>query len=102
MEGADIAVLVLLAVGVAMLLLSAVSLVVLPGPYARLHALAPASVLGGPLIALAAAVDLGPGRGAVKALLIGALIAVGGTMTTMAIGRATAAQEGRAREGTPR
>lgn len=101
MTGTGIAVLVLLAAGVAMLLLSALALVVLPRPYARLHALAPAALLGGPLIALAAAVELGPGRTALKVLVVGALTAVGGTVTTMAIGRATAAHEGRTREDTP-
>ena len=81
--------LVLLVAGTAVLLLSACALLVLPGPYARLHALAPATSLGAPLIALALAVDTGPGRAAVKLLAIGALLAVSGPITTMAIGRVT-------------
>ncbi|MGW3042002.1 monovalent cation/H(+) antiporter subunit G [Kitasatospora sp. NPDC001159] len=45
--------------GTAALLLSALALVVLPGPYLRLHALSPAAALGAPLVALALAVDTG-------------------------------------------
>ncbi|PYC61039.1 hypothetical protein C7C46_33830, partial [Streptomyces tateyamensis] len=62
-------------------------------PYLRLHALSPASSLGAPLISLALAVETGPGRGAAKLLVIGALLAVGGTVTTMAIGRTTLRRE---------
>ncbi|MCX3058571.1 monovalent cation/H(+) antiporter subunit G [Streptomyces beihaiensis] len=59
-------VLALLFAGTGVLVLSAVCLVALPRPYQRLHALAPASSLGVPLVALAAAVASGPGRAAVK------------------------------------
>ncbi|AUG81681.1 hypothetical protein CFP65_7077 [Kitasatospora sp. MMS16-BH015] len=75
--------------GTAALLLAAVALIRLPGPYTRLHALSIAGTLGVPLIALALAVDTGPGRAAVKLLVIGLLSAVGGTVTTMAVGRTT-------------
>ncbi|MER6049154.1 monovalent cation/H(+) antiporter subunit G [Streptomyces sp. BHT-5-2] len=81
--------LVLLIAGSAVMLLSAVALAVLPGPYARLHALSPAASLGAPLVAFALAVDTGPGRAAVKLLVIALLLAAGGTVTTMAIGRTT-------------
>ncbi|MFD3457089.1 cation:proton antiporter [Streptomyces sp. NPDC058691] len=81
--------LALLVAGSAVLLLSAVAMVLLPGPYARLHALSPAASLGAPLIALAVAVETGPGRAALKLLLIGALLAAAGPVTTMAIGRLT-------------
>ena len=84
---------VLLVAAVAVLLLSALALLTLPRPYARLHALAPATSLGAPLVVLALAVDAGPGRSAVKLLVIGALIAAAGPVTTMAIGRVTAAIE---------
>jgi monovalent cation/proton antiporter MnhG/PhaG subunit len=94
--------LVLLVTGSAVLLLSACALLVLPAPYARLHALSPATSLGAPLIALALAVDTGPGRGAVKLLVIGALLAAGGPITTMAIGRASTADDpDRPSPGTP-
>ncbi|MFF4381679.1 monovalent cation/H(+) antiporter subunit G [Kitasatospora sp. NPDC092039] len=82
--------LVLLCAGTAALLLSALALAVLPGRHLRLHALSPAAVLGAPLVALALAVDTGPGRAAVKLLVVGGLLAAGGTVTTMAVGRAAA------------
>jgi monovalent cation/proton antiporter MnhG/PhaG subunit len=85
--------LVLLVAGTSVLLLSACALLVLPGPYARLHALAPATSLGAPLIALALALETGPGRGAVKLLAIGALLAASGPVTAMAIGRVTVATD---------
>ncbi|MFD0279441.1 cation:proton antiporter [Kitasatospora sp. NPDC127111] len=81
--------LALLCAGTAALLLAAVALAVLPGPYLRLHALSPAATLGAPLVALALAVDTGPGRAAVKLLVIGLLLAAGGTITTMAVARTT-------------
>ncbi|WP_042364587.1 cation:proton antiporter [Streptacidiphilus neutrinimicus] len=80
--------LALLGLGAAAVLLGCFALVALPGPFVRLHATALASSLGLPLLALAVAVDTGPGRGAVKLLLIGALVAVSGPVTTMAIGKA--------------
>ncbi|MDX3076220.1 monovalent cation/H(+) antiporter subunit G [Streptomyces sp. MI02-7b] len=86
--------LALLVAGSAVLLLSAVALIVLPGPHARLHALSPAASLGAPLTALAVAVEAGPGRTALKLLLIGALLAAAGPVTTMAIGRLTTRLEG--------
>ena len=92
--------LVLLTAGTATVLLSAVALVVLPKPFGRLHALSPATSLGVPLIALALAVQTGPGRAAVKLLAIGALIALGGPVTTMALGRATAQHEGAVAAGS--
>ncbi|MEU3573869.1 monovalent cation/H(+) antiporter subunit G [Kitasatospora sp. NPDC036755] len=85
--------LALLWAGTAALLLSAAALSVLPGRYLRLHALSPAALLGAPLVALALAVDTGPGRAAVKLLVIGLLVATGGTVTTMAVARATRRSE---------
>jgi multicomponent Na+:H+ antiporter subunit G len=89
--------LALLACGCAALLLAALAVVALPTPYARLHALAPASSLGVPLICLALAVDAGPGRTAVKLLFIGALTAVSGPVVSIVIGRTMA----RLHEGEP-
>ncbi|MFJ6216387.1 cation:proton antiporter [Streptomyces sp. NPDC092296] len=93
--------LALLVCGIAVLLLSALALLVLPGPYARLHALSPAGSLGAPLVAVALAVDTGPGRAAVKLLFIAVLLAAGGAVTTMAIGRATAQQQRLLRKDAP-
>ncbi|MBY8882750.1 monovalent cation/H(+) antiporter subunit G [Actinacidiphila acidipaludis] len=87
MEARHAVVLALLFGGLAMLLLSAVALLVLPGPYQRLHALAPATSLGLPLLCLALAVDTGPGRSAVKFLVIAALAAASSPVVGIAIGR---------------
>jgi multicomponent Na+:H+ antiporter subunit G len=92
--------LALLACGCAALLLSAAALALLPTPYGRLHALAPASSLGVPLICLGLAVDAGAGREAAKLLVIGALTAVSGPVTTIVIGR-TMAREDEAAAGEP-
>lgn len=78
----------LLGLGAAAVLLACFAVIALPGPFVRLHATAVASSLGVPLLALALAVDTGPGRGAVKLLVIGALVGVSGPVTTMAIGKA--------------
>jgi multicomponent Na+:H+ antiporter subunit G len=102
MEARHVCSLVLLFAGVGALLLSVFAFTVLPRPYARIHALATATSLGAPLVALALAVETGPGRGAVKLLVIGALIALGGPVTTMAIGRVTAQQAGRPRKDSLR
>jgi multicomponent Na+:H+ antiporter subunit G len=92
---------VLVVAGIGVLLLSALAFTVLSRPYARLHALTPATSLGAPLVFLALAVETGPGRSAVKLLVIAALIALGGAVTTMAIGRVTAQHEGRLRRDSP-
>ncbi|MFJ9847378.1 monovalent cation/H(+) antiporter subunit G [Kitasatospora sp. NPDC101155] len=89
MTGRHDVALVLLCAGTTALLLAALALVVLPGPYLRLHALSPAAALGAPLVALALALDTGPGRAAAKLLVIGLLLAAGGTVTTMAVARTT-------------
>ena len=101
MTARHICALVLLVLGVAVLLLSATALVALERPYGRLHALTPATSLGLPLVALALAVETGPGRSAVKLLVIAAMAAVGGPVTTMAIGRATAQSAGLLRKDSP-
>ncbi|MEV7520320.1 monovalent cation/H(+) antiporter subunit G [Streptomyces sp. NPDC091371] len=85
----------LLAAGSAVLLLAVAAFLALPRPYARLHALAPATSLGAPLVLLALAVDAPPGRAAVKFLVIAVLMVLGGTLTTPAVGRVTAEHEGR-------
>lgn len=101
MTASHVCALVLMGCGCAALLLAALAVLVLPTPYARLHALAPASSLGVPLICLALAVDAGPGRTAVKLLFIGALTAVSGPVVSIVIGRTMArvGADGPAREG---
>ncbi|MFD8595333.1 cation:proton antiporter [Kitasatospora sp. NPDC059646] len=93
MTGRHAAALVLLSAGSAALLLAGAAFARLPGRLLRLHALAVASTLGGPLTAVAVAVDTGPGRAALKLLLIGALVLAAGPVTTMAVGRLTVRQE---------
>ncbi|XIE77466.1 monovalent cation/H(+) antiporter subunit G [Streptomyces sp. SBR177] len=63
MEVRPVCAAVLLTAGVAVLLLAVLALHVLPGPYVRLHALAPASSLGAPLVVLAVAVAEGRAGG---------------------------------------
>jgi multicomponent Na+:H+ antiporter subunit G len=91
--------LALLGLGAAAVLLSCLALIALPGPFVRLHATSVASSLGLPLLALALAVDTGPGRGAVKLLVIGALVCFSGPVTTMAIGKALREQRTRRSAG---
>ncbi|GAA1090943.1 monovalent cation/H(+) antiporter subunit G [Kitasatospora arboriphila] len=88
MTAGHVTALVLLWTGVAFVLLSALALVRLRGTPMRLHALAPASCAGLPLIAAAVAVDQGAGRAAAKTLFTGLLFTAGGTATTIAVGRA--------------
>ncbi|MEU9044267.1 MULTISPECIES: monovalent cation/H(+) antiporter subunit G [unclassified Kitasatospora] len=95
MTTGHVLVLILLWTGVGFVLLSVVALAVLKGTFLRLHALAPATCAGVPLIAAAVALDQGAGRGAVKTLLIGLLFAAGGTVTTIALGKATWHSEGK-------
>ncbi|MER7340145.1 monovalent cation/H(+) antiporter subunit G [Streptomyces sp. NPDC000075] len=92
---------VLLAAGTGVLLLSGAALLALPRPHARLHALTPASSLGAPLCALALAVAAGPGREAGKLLVVAALMVLGGTLATLAVGRSTAVDEGRVPRDSP-
>ncbi|MFI2200345.1 cation:proton antiporter [Streptomyces sp. NPDC020192] len=101
MTARHVCALVLLVAGTGVLLLSAVGLVALPRPYQRLHALSPATTVGLPLVALALAVETGPGRAAVKLLLVAVIVAIGGAVTAMAIGRATAQHERLLRKDSP-
>ncbi|WP_369372524.1 monovalent cation/H(+) antiporter subunit G [Streptomyces sp. cg36] len=93
-----VVVMVLLWAGVGCMLLSAAALLRLQGTLMRLHALAPASVAGVPLIAAAVAVGQGLGRAAVKTLFIGLLFALGGTVTAIAVGRAARQGEAEGRD----
>lgn len=79
--------LALLVIGCAMLLFSTAALLAMPDTLGKLHALAPASTLGGPAIAVSVAIDEGIGRATVKFLVIAAVLAAGGAVATMATGR---------------
>jgi multisubunit Na+/H+ antiporter MnhG subunit len=81
------AALALLVIGCAALVFSAAGLLALPDAYGKLHALAPASTLGGPSIAVSVAIDEGIGRATVKFLVIAAAMVAGGAVASMATGR---------------
>lgn len=95
MTAGHMLVLVLLWAGVGFVLLSVAALAVFTDAFVRLHVLAPAACAGVPLIAAAVALEQGGGRGAVKTLLIGLLFAAGGTVTTIALGKATWNSDGK-------
>ncbi|WP_265863493.1 monovalent cation/H(+) antiporter subunit G [Streptomyces sp. SKN60] len=95
MDARTVCAAVLLTAGVAVLLLAVLALQVLPGPYARLHALSPATSLGAPLVLLALAVAEGSARRAAPLLVVAVLVGVGGALTAPALGRCTAQHEGR-------
>lgn len=87
MSATHVLALALLWSGAAALVLAAAALAVLPTAYGRLHALAPATSLGIPLVCLGLAVDAGAGRAAVKLLAVGALSALSGPALAVVIGR---------------
>jgi multicomponent Na+:H+ antiporter subunit G len=76
---------VLVAAGVALLVLACAGVLVMRGPLARLHYLSMAS-LGALLVVVAVIVDEGPSLIGLKALLVGALW----TVTTPVLSHATA------------
>ncbi|MCX5195434.1 monovalent cation/H(+) antiporter subunit G [Streptomyces sp. NBC_00249] len=94
MAAGHLVALVLLWAGVGGVLLSAVGLVRLRGRLTRLHALAPGNGVGVLAIAVSVAVEQGAGRAAVKTLFIGVLLALGGTVGTVAVGKAALEESG--------
>ncbi|MCX5613453.1 monovalent cation/H(+) antiporter subunit G [Streptomyces sp. NBC_00047] len=97
MTAGHVVALVLLWAGVGCVLLSAAGLALLGDRMTRLHALAPANGLGVLSIALSVAVEQGMGRAAVKTLFIGVLLALGGVVSTIAVGKATLEEQGGSR-----
>ena len=83
-----IPVLVLLWLGVAVCVASALGMLLLRDPADRLHLTAPLNTLGVPLVAVALALDTGWGRQAVKIVLIGLLLVGTGAVLTAATGQA--------------
>ncbi len=102
MSAGHIVAIALLVVGCGAVLLSAVALVVVPDTYDRVHALTPASTIGAPCVTVALAIANGPGREAVKLVLIGVAIALGGVVVAMATGRASAQRDGELDAESPR
>lgn len=87
---------VLLGLGVAIVVFSAVGTLLVPEPFTRLHFLAPASTLGVPLIVVAVVLQQGTTRTSLKVGVVGALMLVGQPAVTSATGRALAAARGMA------
>jgi multicomponent Na+:H+ antiporter subunit G len=83
----------LLGLGVGIQLLCALGLWVLRGPFERLHVLGPANGLGTVALVAAVALDTPAKDGGVKALLIGAVLAVTGPVLNHAVGRAAVLRE---------
>lgn len=77
----------LLAAGVAAVLLSCLGVLVVRRLEDQLHYLAPASSLGAVLVGLAVAVQAGPGRTAAQALIVAAILAGTGPVTTTVLAR---------------
>jgi multicomponent Na+:H+ antiporter subunit G len=89
-----VVVIALLAAGVALVVLSALGVLLVTEPFVRLHFLAPASTLGGPLICLALMLDQGHTRTTAKIGVIAFLIVVVQPAVTAATGRAIAVSRG--------
>lgn len=79
---------VLLAVGVAIELLSCLGLLVMDDVYDRLHYLGPAAVLGPVVIAAAVILEEALSTAGIKAILIAVVLVAGGPVVTHATGRA--------------
>lgn len=93
---------VLLAIGVAAVMVSSVGSLVAREPYRRLHLLAPASTVGAPAVLIAAMLNTSPpGRPTVKLVAILVILVLTAPAVTMAIGRVRALQQGRLRKGGP-
>jgi len=85
---------VLLVVGIALVVFSALGVLLVNGPFDRLHFLSPASTLGAPLICLAVMLDLGAQRTTAKVGAIAFVLLVAQPVITAATGRALASSRG--------
>ena len=79
---------VLLAIGVAVTLMSCLGVLVMPNVFDRLHYTSPATTLGAFTVALAIVVEEGWSAASVKAMLVFALLLVTGSVVTHATARA--------------
>ena len=80
--------LVLLVAGVAVVLLSCLGVLLVPGAYEKLHFAAPASALGGLLVGLGLAIESGTFNSAFKDLFTVLVTAATGPVVTTATARA--------------
>ncbi|ATB29670.1 cation:proton antiporter [Melittangium boletus] len=83
----------LLVLGVGVQWLCAWGLLVLRGPFERLHLLGPANGLGALAIVVAVALDTPAKEGGVKALLVGGVLVLLSPVLTHAVGRAAVLHE---------
>ncbi|MGZ3457473.1 MAG: cation:proton antiporter [Archangium sp.] len=83
----------LLVLGVGIQWVCALGLLVLRGPFERLHLLGPSSGLGAVALGVAVALDTQATQGGLKALLVMLVLLVTGPVLTHAIGRAATLRE---------
>jgi multicomponent Na+:H+ antiporter subunit G len=83
----------LLAAGVGVQLLSCVGLLVARTTFDRLHFVAPATVLGAPLVCAAVTVNESFSQGGIHALLVGGILLATGPVITHATARAARLRE---------
>lgn len=84
---------VLVVAGVAVCVLSCLSLLLLPDTYDALHAVTPVTSLGAPLVLAGLAVHDGTPHGIAKLVLVGLLLAVTGPTAGVATARAARARD---------
>jgi multicomponent Na+:H+ antiporter subunit G len=85
---------VLVGAGIAMLVFSAVGVLVVRDPFTRLHFLTPASTLGVPLVCLGVILQEGHSRISLKVAIVAVLLLIGQPAVTASTGRAVAAERG--------
>jgi monovalent cation/proton antiporter MnhG/PhaG subunit len=85
---------VLISGGIAVCLLSCLSLVLLPTAYEALHAVTPVTSLGTPLVIAGLAINDATLHGVAKLILIALLIMLSGPAVSVATARAERAQAG--------
>lgn len=88
MSPSDVAVGILLVVGVGIAVVCAVGLVAIDDPFDRLHVVGPASTVGPLAIATAIVVREGVGPGGVKSIIVAVLLLVTSPVLTHATARA--------------
>ncbi len=93
MTVAHVIALVLLSIGVAVMVLSCLGMLLLPGAYEKLHAAAPASSLGAMLVGVALAIEVATFSPAFKDVFTVAVLAVTGPVVTTATARAVRARD---------
>lgn len=87
--------LVLLIAGVAVLIMSCLGVLLVPGAYEKLHFAAPASALGSVLVGVALAVEVATVPAAFKDVFTVLVLAITGPVVTTATARAAQARENR-------